>query len=98
MTRPRTGASSIWNCTLTNQHTIKRNNRKAEQALHTLELAEVLCAVREGRPASGKALHPLWETLLVNQFHDILPGTCPTPSRGRSVNRRKPSREKRFGR
>lgn len=75
MTRPRTGASSIWNCTLTNQHTIKRNNRKAEQALH-----------------------PLWETLLVNQFHDILPGTCPTPSRGRSVNRRKPSREKRFGR
>ena len=62
--------------TLTNQHTIKRNNRKAEQALHALELAEVLRAVSEDRPASGKELLPLWETLLVNQFHDILPGTC----------------------
>lgn len=62
--------------TLTNQHVIKRNNRKAEQALHALELVEVLRAVGEQRPASGKAFLPLWETLLVNQFHDILPGTC----------------------
>lgn len=62
--------------TLTNQHTIKRNNRKAEQLLHNLELAEVQNAVREHRPASGKEFIPLWETLLVNQFHDILPGTC----------------------
>ncbi len=66
--------------TLTNQHTIKRNNRKAEVALHGLELAEVLTAVREGRPASQEAIDPLWETLLVNQFHDILPGTCIQPA------------------
>lgn len=23
-----------------------------------------------------RRLRPLWETLLVNQFHDILPGSC----------------------
>ncbi len=62
--------------TLTNQHQIKRNNRKAEIALHGLELAEVLSAVEENRPASGEKIVPLMETLLVNQFHDILPGTC----------------------
>ncbi len=62
--------------TLTNQHQIKRNNRKAEIALHNLELAETLSAVREGRAASEEKIAPLLETLLVNQFHDILPGTC----------------------
>lgn len=62
--------------TLTNQHQIKRNNRKAEISLHNLELAEVLDAVDRGREASGKDIAPLWETLLLNQFHDILPGTC----------------------
>ncbi len=62
--------------TLTNQHQIKRNNRKAEISLHNLELAEVLTAVSQNRTASGDAMIPLWEDLLVNQFHDILPGTC----------------------
>lgn len=66
--------------TLTNQHTIKRNNRKAEIALHDLELAEVLTAVEAARPADQSAIDPLWETLLVNQFHDILPGTCIQPA------------------
>ena len=61
--------------TLTNQHEIKRNNRKSEIALHNLEQLTVATAVRKGEMASGDAVHPLMQTLLVNQFHDILPGT-----------------------
>ena len=48
----------------------------AETALHDLELVTVLAAVHSGAPACGAACRPLWETLLVNQFHDILPGSC----------------------
>ncbi|MBE6769101.1 MAG: alpha-mannosidase [Ruminococcaceae bacterium] len=62
--------------TLTNQHEIKRNNRKAEQALHDVEFLMVAEAVRNGVPASGEKVTPIWETVLLNQFHDILPGTC----------------------
>jgi alpha-mannosidase len=62
--------------TLTNQHEIKRNNRLAEIALHTLELVTVHRGVRRVQPADGAAINPMTETLLVNQFHDILPGTC----------------------
>ena len=62
--------------TLTNQHTIKRNNRKAELALRDLEIAAVADAVKKGVPADSKEIAPLYETLLLNQFHDILPGTA----------------------
>lgn len=62
--------------TLTNQHTIKRNNRKAEFALRDLEYMTVRKALAEHQPADGERIHPLTELLLVNQFHDILPGTC----------------------
>ncbi len=61
--------------TLTNQHTIKRNNRKAEFALRDLEIATVSEAVANGAIASEEAIAPLYENLLINQFHDILPGT-----------------------
>ncbi len=62
--------------TLTNQHEIKRNNRKAELLLRDLEFLLVRNAVSAGQAASGEVVRPLMETLLVNQFHDILPGTC----------------------
>lgn len=62
--------------TLTNLHQIKRNNRKAEVALHNLELVQVLSALRDGKSPSEEPVSPLLETLLLNQFHDILPGTC----------------------
>jgi len=62
--------------TLTNQHRIKRNNRKAEFALRDLEFLTVRRAVSEGTVAEDSNIRPLMETLLVNQFHDILPGTC----------------------
>ena len=62
--------------TLTNQHEIKHNNRKCEQALHDLELALVQTAVADGLEAHEEPAAPMLETLLVRQFHDILPGTC----------------------
>ena len=71
--------------TLTNQHAIKRNNRKAEIALRNAELLTVANAVAKGEEASGDEIHPLMETLLVNQFHDILPGTCIQTAHEQSV-------------
>ncbi len=62
--------------TLTNQHTIKRNNRKSEFALRDLEILTVNEAEKSGVTASSEKIAPLYETLLLNQFHDILPGTC----------------------
>ncbi len=62
--------------TLTNQHVTKYNNRKSEIALHDLEALEVANAVKAGTIADDSKLHEMYETLLVNQFHDILPGTC----------------------
>ncbi|MDF2800720.1 MAG: hypothetical protein K0S61_623 [Anaerocolumna sp.] len=62
--------------TLTNQHEIKRNNRLAEIALRNLEYITVRNAIKNGEIAADTKIRPLMEDLLVNQFHDILPGTC----------------------
>ena len=56
--------------TLTQLHEIKRRNRRAEFALREADFLTVLA----GRCAD-EPLGALWQTLLVNQFHDILPGT-----------------------
>jgi alpha-mannosidase len=71
--------------TLTNQHRIKRNNRLGEIALHDLEYAAVRRALGEGKNPSGAEIDPLTETLLINQFHDILPGTCIPPVHEQSL-------------
>lgn len=60
--------------TLTSVAKNKRNNRLAEQALHDLELLGTLAA-RQGVPYPKDTLERLWKTVLLNQFHDILPGT-----------------------
>lgn len=62
--------------TLTNQHQIKYNNRKAEIAIRNAEILTVANAIGKNEVASDSEIRPLLETLLVNQFHDILPGTC----------------------
>ncbi|WP_208543853.1 alpha-mannosidase [Paenibacillus protaetiae] len=61
--------------TLTNQHTIKRNNRLAEIRIHDLEYLTVRSAAEQGEASRDTDIKPLVETLLINQFHDILPGT-----------------------
>ena len=62
--------------TLTNQHEIKRNNRLAETALHNLEYGLVRKGIREEHAADTTEIRPLWQVLLRDQFHDVLPGTC----------------------
>ncbi len=51
----------------------KRANRKAEIAMMDLELLSVLADGRVPYPAAR--LDALWKTILLNQFHDILPGS-----------------------
>lgn len=57
--------------TYTSQARTKRLNRRAEQALHD---AEFLCCLGGGEYPRPE-LDGLWKTLLLNQFHDILPGS-----------------------
>lgn len=52
----------------------KRSNRKSELQLMDLELLAVL-AQREGLPYPKEALDQMWKLVLLNQFHDILPGS-----------------------
>lgn len=62
--------------TLTNQHEIKRNNRKAELLLRDYELLTVSESIKTSNPCSTDNSNKYYKTLLINQFHDILPGTC----------------------
>ncbi len=54
--------------TYTTQARTKRASRRAERALHD---AELLAVVAGARPE----LEGAWQTLLLNHFHDILPGS-----------------------
>jgi alpha-mannosidase len=56
--------------TFTSQAFVKRGNRMTEQLLHD---AELLGAARGGYPR--EELDRLWKLLLLQQFHDILPGS-----------------------
>ncbi len=60
--------------TLTSVAKNKRNNRRAEVALRELELLAVL-AMQRGVPYPSAKLWELWQIVLLNQFHDILPGS-----------------------
>ena len=61
--------------TYTTQAALKRGNRRCEAALHDAELLAAVAA-RLGRAEYPRErLSEAWRTLLVTQFHDILPGT-----------------------
>ena len=57
--------------TLTQMHEIKRTNRKLENSIHNFELLSVMLNYRDEELRNNSL-----KTLLTNQFHDILPGTC----------------------
>lgn len=59
---------------LTQMAGIKRGNRKAELGLRDAEFFSVVSALNDVEPLRGDIVS-LYETLLINQFHDILPGT-----------------------
>jgi alpha-mannosidase len=61
--------------TYTTQSEVKRLNRACEAGLQALEYLAALAGA-SGQPApSAEEIESLWRTLLVNQFHDIIPGS-----------------------
>jgi alpha-mannosidase len=60
--------------TYTSQAHTKRNNRKTELLLHDAE-ALATTAYLLGHPYPHDDLLAVWETVMLNQFHDILPGS-----------------------
>lgn len=61
--------------TYTSQARTKLGNRRCEHLLRQAELWASTAAVRAGAPYPAQALRHAWETVLLQQFHDILPGS-----------------------
>ncbi|RAX48200.1 alpha-mannosidase [Arthrobacter sp. AQ5-05] len=61
--------------TLTSQHQTKQGNRRTEQLLVEAELWAATASVYAGFEYPHDEIDALWKTVLLNQFHDILPGT-----------------------
>lgn len=53
----------------------KRGNRRSEHLLRAAELWATLATVRTGAEYPATRLRRIWQTVLLQQFHDILPGT-----------------------
>lgn len=53
----------------------KKNNRRAELMLARTEALAAFCSRLFGAPYPGEALYRMWQTVLLLQFHDILPGS-----------------------
>lgn len=58
--------------TFTTGHDLKKYNRRLEGALHDAELVSVFADDRSLKEVTDN----LYDSLLLNSFHDILPGTC----------------------
>ncbi|KAH9368692.1 hypothetical protein HPB48_004711 [Haemaphysalis longicornis] len=68
----------LHNGTYTTHAETKRLNRLCE---HALRDAEMMCSVAyalapEQAPYPAQELESCWKDVLLNQFHDVLPGTC----------------------
>lgn len=61
--------------TFTTQSRTKRNNRKCEQLL---TMTEFICSMLPPDQYPAKELDGAWKLLLLNQFHDIIPGSSIT--------------------
>lgn len=61
--------------TLTSQLATKQGNRRSEHLLREAELWASTAALRTGAPYPYEVLDRVWKTVLLHQFHDILPGT-----------------------
>ncbi|GEC02832.1 alpha-mannosidase [Streptomyces spinoverrucosus] len=61
--------------TLTSQAKTKQGNRRSEHLLHEAELWAATAAVRAGFSYPYEELDRIWKTVLLHQFHDILPGS-----------------------
>ncbi|MBQ6863916.1 MAG: alpha-mannosidase [Clostridia bacterium] len=61
--------------TFTSQGFVKKNNRKGEILLRNAELVSTLASLAVAHGYEQEKLEETWKLLLINQFHDILPGT-----------------------
>ena len=61
--------------TLTTHARVKRQNRTCELRLREAEVWSSVAWARAGRPVPVEALDAAWKGVLLNQFHDIVPGT-----------------------
>ena len=61
--------------TYTSQARTKRGNRTSERLLHEAELWSATASVRVGHPYPHEQLREAWRSVLLLQFHDILPGS-----------------------
>ncbi|MGG6312529.1 alpha-mannosidase [Paenibacillus macerans] len=61
--------------TYTSQAYVKKMNRKTELALRELEFLYSLYEQNHAADYPAEQLYEIWEALLRNQFHDIIPGT-----------------------
>ncbi|MEU0870761.1 alpha-mannosidase [Nocardia brasiliensis] len=61
--------------TLTSQAKTKQGNRRNEHLLREAELWAATATVRKRAEYPYDALDRLWKTVLLHQFHDILPGS-----------------------
>ena len=61
--------------TYTSQARTKQGNRRSEHLLREAELWATTAAVRRGAAYPAAELAAAWRTVLLQQFHDILPGS-----------------------
>jgi alpha-mannosidase len=61
--------------TYTSQATTKQGNRRSEHLLREAELWSATAALRTGFDYPYEQLDRVWKTVLLHQFHDILPGS-----------------------
>ncbi|TDD15902.1 alpha-mannosidase [Nonomuraea diastatica] len=61
--------------TLTSQAAMKRHNRRCESLLRAAEYLSAAASTLRGAPYPREDLDEIWRTVLLHQFHDILPGT-----------------------
>ncbi|MBM2623589.1 alpha-mannosidase [Actinoplanes sp. LDG1-06] len=62
--------------TYTSQARTKQGNRRSEHLLREAELWSATAAVRGMAPYPYEELESIWQTVLLQQFHDILPGSA----------------------
>lgn len=62
--------------TYTSQSETKKGNRRAEIVLHDLEFIATMASLKSSSyKYPKKEIDDLWEDVLLNQFHDVLPGS-----------------------
>lgn len=61
--------------TFTSVAEVKRNNRRGEAVMREVEAMASLALVRAGHAYPRDEINALWDIVLLNQFHDILPGS-----------------------